>query len=162
MAESGGVAAVRSLLLHPAEVCGGWQEYITIPNPGASNNLALRTVPAGYRERVISFAFGLITGGTVANRLMRFEIWSPDAKIIVQAPASGAVPASQIVSTYGYFCGPFDAGTTNNSHFPLPDILLDPGWQWGAGVDGLQSGDQILNIYALVQRHPMGAPEEER
>jgi hypothetical protein len=146
-----------SLLLGKTSAQQGWQEPIQVATPAVGGALAIHVVPGQFWERASLVKARLNTSAVVANRFVFLQFIDPDGNVLHQAQASGAVVAGTQIDLWWSVGGIFQQGGVGNGYAPIPDLLLQSGFQIAVFVAANDIGDALTNIRMLLQRFPTDA-----
>lgn len=134
---------------------GGRVYSVTVANPAAGVNLSFRP-PIGKIWELLSLCFTFTTSAQVANRCVGITYFNGSGSPMGLWRA-GVVQVASLVKQYAapaYAAG--DPQATTTVVVPAPEGLrcgveAAGRWGWGTGIHGIQTGDQISAVRALVE-----------
>lgn len=123
-------------------------------NPGAGAEATV-TVPAGKWWRVYAIHLKLVTSATVANRIARL-IFDNGTNPIYKASndlAHAATQTTEYSFTRASTADAAQAAASVARVYPIPDLVLAPGYRVRTVTDAIQVGDQYSEFTLLVEEH---------
>lgn len=145
----------------PAGVGGGWQDVVAIPQPAAGAGVAY-SIKGEYITRPVAITFRLVTDANVANRVAHVDFEDGNGGVYAFC-SGGADQAAGLTWRYGFY--PNAAPTTSSVSpikrtVPMPDVFLSPGHLLRIVVDNIQVGDQLSQIFLVLDQRYTGKPRD--
>jgi len=131
----------------------GWYERIFFPTPAAGVVNLIRFVPGNVWEQPVSLWARLIADATVASRVVFMEIMDDQGGVITRADTNQTVTAGGD-SFWQYNLGEniFTTSFTGTRIAPMPNIIMQPGWQTRIRSTAGGPADQVSQIALLLRR----------
>lgn len=131
-----------------------WFQAVPVVTPVAGSPF-VRKVPGETFERPVSLRYTLTTSAFVANRFPGLDITDGDDNILIRVLSSAGIPAST-QTDLNFFLDSGSANIRNNGSqwYPMPKLLLPPGFKIKTPVLNLDPADTITTVQLFVQRYP--------
>lgn len=130
---------------------GGPPVAVQITTPAAG--VEPRTIiPDNTYYRLIAVAFDFVSSAVVANRYIRVDFSDDQQSNFNYSQLPTAVTAG--LTTHMSMAvgqGAAVAPQAVRQSGPIPDLILPPGYSWSISVPGIDAGDQVQAIHALIQ-----------